>query len=201
MPHPFTPRRTLAALALVPLLALTACGDDDDTDTSTGDTTAETAAPTTAADDAPTSAPDDTTAPDSEPPATAEVPDVPATVTIGLGTTEYGSVLTAPDGKTLYVFDNDEGGVPTCVDAECAEKWPAVLAASAELAAGAPEEAIELGTTERPDGTTQVTVNGLPVYTMAIDEPGEALCQGGDDVWWVMGADGEVNRSLEPTAT
>lgn len=181
-----SPRRAVAALLLVPLLALTACGDDDDEEASTGDTTTDTTADTTT-----TAASDDTTA------TTGAPPEVPASVTLGVGETEYGEVLTEPGGKTLYLFDADADGEPTCVDAECTEKWPPLLAEAAVLPDGA-DSSIELGTVERPDGTSQVTVNGSPVYTMSEDRPGEALCQGGDEVWWIVGPDGEANRSLEP---
>jgi Secreted repeat of unknown function len=39
------------------------------------------------------------------------------------------TVLTAKNGMTVYVFDKDEGGKPTCYDA-CGQKWPAYLAES-----------------------------------------------------------------------
>ena len=178
-------RRSMAAgVGLVALLTLTACGDDD---TSTTDTTA---APTTVASDSTST----TAAEMSDTTDSVGSADVLATATLGTAETEYGEVLTSPDGLTLYEFDADAGGEPTCVDAACADKWPPLLAEAAELPDGI--EGVELGTVERPDGTPQVTINGRPAYTMAIDRPGEANCQGGDDVWWIIGLDGEPNRDI-----
>jgi predicted lipoprotein with Yx(FWY)xxD motif len=36
-------------------------------------------------------------------------------------------MLTAKNGMTVYVFDKDVGGVPTCYDA-CARQWPPYFA-------------------------------------------------------------------------
>ena len=51
---------------------------------------------------------------------------------------------------------------------------------------------------EQPDEAKMVeaAINGMPAYTMAIDRPGEANCQGGDDTWWIIGLDGETIREL-----
>ena len=42
-------------------------------------------------------------------------------------TASSATMLTAKNGRTLYVFDRDTGGVPTCYDA-CAKQWPPYLA-------------------------------------------------------------------------
>jgi predicted lipoprotein with Yx(FWY)xxD motif len=42
------------------------------------------------------------------------------------------------------------------------------------------------------DGSTQVTLDGWPLYYFAGDSAaGDTSGQGVDDVWWVVGADGE----------
>ena len=41
------------------------------------------------------------------------------------------TMLTAKNGMTLYVFDKDTGGVPTCYDS-CAKQWPPYLATGSE---------------------------------------------------------------------
>ena len=38
--------------------------------------------------------------------------------------------VTANNGMTLYVFDKDKNGVPTCYD-NCAKQWPPYLSTSA----------------------------------------------------------------------
>lgn len=106
-----------------------------------------------------------------------------------------GPILVDGRSKALYVFLEDTAGqAPTCVDAACTEKWPPVLAG--ELEADGVDAAL-FGTVARPDGTEQVTVAGLPVYTMGLDlADGEPSCQGGEDVWWAISPDGTANRTL-----
>ena len=50
----------------------------------------------------------------------------------------------------------------------------------------------ELGTITGVDGSTQVTLNGWPLYYFVGDAaPGEVKGQGVNDVWWVLTPDGE----------
>ena len=42
-------------------------------------------------------------------------------------TARSATMLTAKNSMTLYVFDKDTGGVPTCYDG-CAKQWPPYLA-------------------------------------------------------------------------
>jgi predicted lipoprotein with Yx(FWY)xxD motif len=60
--------------------------------------------------------------------------------------------------------------------------------------AGAGLEASRLGTTERSDGTKQVTYGGHPLYYYAHEGPGEVKCHdvpmnGGN--WYVVQPEGE----------
>jgi predicted lipoprotein with Yx(FWY)xxD motif len=67
-------------------------------------------------------------------------------------------------GYALYRFDKDKGSAPTCYGA-CAKQWPPLLTQGVPIAyAVIPQE---LGTTERKDGTTQVTYFGHPLYSFA----------------------------------
>lgn len=96
----------------------------------------------------------------------------------------YGEVLADDEGRTLYLFTPDTDGESVCYDS-CAENWPPFTTD------GEPEAAdgvtASLGTTERDDGSTQVTYNGSPLYTFANDEqPGDANGQGANDVWFVV---------------
>jgi predicted lipoprotein with Yx(FWY)xxD motif len=100
-----------------------------------------------------------------------------------------GTILTDSDGNTLYVFFADTDGESTCYD-DCAENWPA-LEARGELEAGEGIDASLLGTTERTDGTLQVTFAGQPLYFFAGDQqPGDTNGQGVGDVWFVVAPDG-----------
>jgi len=97
---------------------------------------------------------------------------------------EYGVILTDPEGMTLYLFTNDEAGESTCYD-DCAEAWPPLtVEGSPTIPDGLPGE---FDTTERDDGTEQVTYEGMPLYYFQNDEePGDATGQGANDVWFVV---------------
>jgi predicted lipoprotein with Yx(FWY)xxD motif len=86
---------------------------------------------------------------------------------------DLGLVLVDSDGMTLYDFHKDKGGESACYGA-CAAAWPPLLT-EGEPQVGNGATRSRLGTTERKDGTTQVTYAGHPLYTFAQDKkPGEA---------------------------
>jgi predicted lipoprotein with Yx(FWY)xxD motif len=115
---------------------------------------------------------------------------------VAVAETELGAVLVDAEGNTLYMFDNDSGGTSSCEDA-CAEQWPP-LETDGEPTAGDGADSALLGTIDRSDGTTQVTYDGLPLYTYAPDGgPGDTTGQGVGGVWWVVAADGEPVRDAE----
>jgi predicted lipoprotein with Yx(FWY)xxD motif len=103
-----------------------------------------------------------------------------------------GTVVTDADGYTLYRFDSDTPRPPasTCVD-ECAAEWPPVVVD--------PEGALDLddvdrsavGMVQRPDGTSQLTLGGWPVYRHAGDSgPGATDGHGLDGVWFAVTPEG-----------
>lgn len=84
---------------------------------------------------------------------------------------DVGKVLVDSEGLTLYYFEKDKGGRSACYGG-CASAWPPLTTTGMPQASGA--EPSKLGTTERKDGTTQVTYAGWPLYTYAGDsKPGE----------------------------
>jgi predicted lipoprotein with Yx(FWY)xxD motif len=102
---------------------------------------------------------------------------------------DFGQILTDADGNTIYFFANDEEGVSNCTD-DCLANWPPVEASGTPTAGDG--VSAELGTIDRDDGTTQLTVNGFPAYYFAGDQAaGETNGQGVSEVWWVFGVDGE----------
>lgn len=128
--------------------------------------------------------------------ATTSSPGTPGVETSGLGVqmTELGTILSAADGRSLYLFDPDDQGESTCVDA-CAASWPPLLTAGGELQLDDALDPDLLGTTTRPDGGTQLTYDGWPLYLWAGDAAaGDTAGQGVNDVWWVLGADGTPIR-------
>lgn len=91
----------------------------------------------------------------------------------------YGSVITTTDGYALYTFANDSKDTSNCID-ECALVWPPFII-------NYPEEVSGLyGFIERADGSLQVTLDGMPVYTYAPDRPHSVTGDGIDGVWSVV---------------
>ncbi|MFD4337635.1 SCO0930 family lipoprotein [Streptomyces anulatus] len=103
---------------------------------------------------------------------------------------KLGKVLTDSEGFTLYRFDKDTADPPksTC-DGACAATWPAVPADNATAAAGTGPEL--LGEVTRADGTSQLTVDGRPMYRYAKDTaPGQVNGQGVGGTWFAAAPDG-----------
>lgn len=173
-------RRLLAALSAGAATALAGCTSGD-----TGGTN-NTTEPTTAPPETTTAA--ETTAMDGD-----------ATVQVR-STEEYGDVLVDAEGMSLYLFDNDEPGQSNCYD-DCASNWPP-LTVDGDPSAGQGVTAA-LGTTERDDGSTQVTAAEWPLYYFANDSsPGDTNGQGVGEVWWLLAPDGSrITGSGGGTAT
>lgn len=88
------------------------------------------------------------------------------------------TVLTNNAGRTLYTLSVEKHGNFVCTGG-CLGTWhPLTVTASTK-----PTGPVTLGTVERPDGRTQVTYKGRPLYTFAGDtKPGEAEGEGFKDV-------------------
>ena len=113
-----------------------------------------------------------------------------ATVAVTEGDT-LGEFLVNAEGMTLYLFTNDSENTSNCYDG-CAASWPPLLT-NGEPEAGDGVDATLLGTTERTDGTTQVTYNGLPLYFFASDQSaGDTTGQEVGGAWYVVSPEGEA---------
>lgn len=109
----------------------------------------------------------------------------PPVVSLG-SNEELGDFLVGANGMTLYLFTNDEPGISNCYD-QCAENWPPLLVDSPEALTTLPGLVGELSTTERTDGTMQVTYDDMPLYFWVNDTvPGDATGQGARDVWFIV---------------
>jgi predicted lipoprotein with Yx(FWY)xxD motif len=113
---------------------------------------------------------------------------------VSLGNVQkLGMVLVDSNGMTLYDFHKDKGGASSCYGG-CAGVWPPLLT-EGEPQVGNGASAAKLGTTERKDGTTQVTYAGHPLYTYVADQkPGEANGNDIDDFgaeWYALQGSGE----------
>ena len=101
-----------------------------------------------------------------------------------------GKVLVDSSGKTVYFYDLDKAGETTsaCVG-PCVPLWPAVPApANPQLGPGVTGT---LGTVKDANGGSQLTLNGHPLYTYALDKSAsDAAGQGYDHIWWVVDGSG-----------
>jgi predicted lipoprotein with Yx(FWY)xxD motif len=101
-----------------------------------------------------------------------------------------GQFLTDDQGLSLYLFTKDTPNTSTCYD-QCAQNWPPLLTSGAPVA-GEGVDAALLGTTQRQDGSAQVTYNGWPLYYYIKDkQPGDTTGQAVGDVWYVISPQGQ----------
>ena len=156
---------------LMPLVAFAGCGEDDE---SSGDDQAAATTETQAV----------TTTP-------AEAPATGGGTTIKTADSQYGPVLFDGADQAIYYFDREKSSKSECYGA-CAEAWPPVLTKGEPLAANG-ARAGNLGTTQRDDGTTQVTYDGRPLYYYD-EPPGEVSCHNVEEfggLWLAVQPDGQ----------
>jgi len=136
----------------------------------------------------------------SSSPSPSASPSATGPARVALGSTSAGKVLVDGQGMTLYVFARDTRGRSACTGS-CASYWPPVPSSEKPTVAVGAVTA-QFGSVKRPDGSSQLTVNGFPVYTYAGDsQPGQASGQGQNlsgGLWWVVSADG--SRVTHPAA-
>ena len=82
---------------------------------------------------------------------------------------EYGKILVNGSGKALYLFTKETGPAADCYG-DCAVAWPPYLT-SGKPVAGKGLDKKRIGTTQRTDGTRQVTYRGHPLYFYVHDTP------------------------------
>jgi predicted lipoprotein with Yx(FWY)xxD motif len=134
-----------------------------------------------------------TAAPPAEMPATEPTAAIPVTggTVVNLGQDDtLGSFLVDDKDMTLYLFTKDTPNTTVCYD-KCATAWPPLLT-TGDPVAGEGVDASLLGTTNRTDGTVQVTYNGWPLYYYEDDKaPGDVTGQDVGGVWYVVSAAGD----------
>jgi predicted lipoprotein with Yx(FWY)xxD motif len=102
------------------------------------------------------------------------------TFCVAAQTTDTGGLLRDMQGKTLYTFDKDVGGVSACYDG-CAAVWPPYLAPQGAKASD------KLTLHARKDGKVQWGVSGKPLYYYAADTAaGDAKGDGVGGAWHVV---------------
>jgi predicted lipoprotein with Yx(FWY)xxD motif len=110
-----------------------------------------------------------------------------------------GTYLTDSKGRTLYLWKADTGSSSTCAG-ECAKVWaPYTTSGTPKASSGAKQSM--LGTTDRSDGSTQVTYADHPLYYYDDDESaGDMNGQGSDEFgneWWVVAPSGSAITSKD----
>lgn len=99
---------------------------------------------------------------------------------------QLGTYLVDSEGMTLYLYTKDEENKSNCYDS-CAENWPPLTVSSASELELPDNLSGTLGTTERTDGTLQVTYNGMPLYYWVRDQkPGDTTGHDVGEVWYVV---------------
>jgi predicted lipoprotein with Yx(FWY)xxD motif len=88
--------------------------------------------------------------------------------TVGISSTGIGQILVNSQGHALYLFKADQGTKSACTGA-CAGAWPPLLA-KGKPTLGAGVNASLIGTAARPEGTTQLTYDGHPLYLFVKDQ-------------------------------
>jgi predicted lipoprotein with Yx(FWY)xxD motif len=104
-----------------------------------------------------------------------------AATTVATKRIDGKSVLVDADGNALYTSEQEAGGTVQCTTAACLEFWEPLTInggqPSGTVAGGA------LGVLTRPDGATQVTFNGDPVYRFTEDQSGSVNGDGLTDAF------------------
>ena len=160
-----TCRGALALVAVLMLVGLAGCGDDNETSAGSGQATTTAGPATTRA---------------------AVVTTAAAPLLKVAQNERFGTIVVDTAGKALYTWDRDTGPVSTCTG-NCAVTWPPLL-----LPAGGgtpiPNTGVtgKLGASPRPDGGSQVTWNDKPLYRYAGDaNPGDVTGDGVGGTWHI----------------
>jgi predicted lipoprotein with Yx(FWY)xxD motif len=101
-----------------------------------------------------------------------------------VATNDLGEHLVDDAGNTLYVNVEDAECGP-----ECAIVWPPVSIDGDPTVGDGVDESL-VGTTERPDGSSQLTYADQPLHAFVSDDPGQAGGQGVAAAWYVVAPDG-----------
>jgi predicted lipoprotein with Yx(FWY)xxD motif len=110
--------------------------------------------------------------------------------------TLHKKVLVNRKGLTLYSLSVETRGKFICTDQFCLSLWTPLVVPKGTVPTGAPH----LGTVRRPDGRTQVSYRGRPVYTFTQDrKPGDVKGNGFKDVGvWRPASPGSSGGAAPP---
>jgi predicted lipoprotein with Yx(FWY)xxD motif len=109
------------------------------------------------------------------------------------------SILVTRKGFTLYSLSAETHGRFICTDSVCLSLWTPLVVSHGSKPTGTSH----LATVKRPDGRTQVTYRGLPLYTFNNDrKPGAIGGNGFKDVGtWLVATTGRAKAPTSAPAT
>ncbi len=116
-------------------------------------------------------------------------PTTDRSLTLTLQRSPVGPILATGGGNTLYDFVPDTPTHSACLNDGCVFQWPP-LVTRGPIRVGTGLDPKLVGTLRRPDGTTQVSYAGHPLYAYDLDvSPGVVMGQGIDQEggpWYVI---------------
>jgi predicted lipoprotein with Yx(FWY)xxD motif len=92
-----------------------------------------------------------------------------------------GTVLVNSSGQALYASDQEAAAGKVMCTGACNSFWEPLTANGTPTASSSVSG--KLGTVKRPDGGSQVTFDGKPVYTFTQDQAGEVTGDGFKDAF------------------
>jgi predicted lipoprotein with Yx(FWY)xxD motif len=137
--------------------------------------------------------------------ATAAVKPTPTPVRPALSSAtdpKLGQILVDAKGFTLYFFVPEQGTKIVCTG-DCVTTWrPLMATGTTPPTSTAPLPGV-IASVDRPDGGRQVTYDGWPLYTFAMDtSPGDTQGSGASGEWFVaLAAASESTPTPTPPPT
>jgi predicted lipoprotein with Yx(FWY)xxD motif len=121
-------------------------------------------------------------------------PTTDRSLTLTLTHSPIGPILVTGGGDTLYDFVPDTPTHSACVSNVCVLQWPP-LVTNGPVRLGNGVDRSLVGTLRRPDGSSQLSYGGHPLYTYNGDVSpgvvmGQAINQDGG-LWYVLNAKGQ----------
>ena len=168
--------RTFLSVLVAAGVLLTACGSDDDA--SSNDATTPPAAVVTSPD----------TTPDTASPTTADTATADAATVMVASDDTLGDYLVDAEGRTLYLFEQDQGTTTACTG-QCSANWPPLVADAPTGGEGV--DASQLATADGIE-PNQVTYFGHLLYYFAGDEAAGDTNGVGLPDWYAVNPAGEA---------
>jgi len=111
----------------------------------------------------------------------------PSGPVVAWNTPKFGAIVATKGHLALYTWKKESDKKVHCTGA-CAKTWPPLTVPHGTMVAKHVTGVMgTFGEIMRADGTTQVTLDGRPLYTFHGDSPTKILCNGVDG-WFVVHA-------------